>query len=551
MSVDPQQIRSEEHGEVGAVLQRDCGVIIQRWSARAVREQPHGQRVHHEALLDHLPGLLQDIGRSLADSDENSTPHEPTARRHGEERWEAGWSLPELVRDFQILRLVILEYLEEALDRPVTGREAMAIGLALDEAIAASIVSYDRHRQEAVRRAEREHAEREHRQIEARQRQEADALTESNRRKDLFLATLGHELRNPLAPIHNAVQILRLKGADGPTVHWASDLLERQVRHMSRLVDELLDISRIGRGKMLLRSERVDLVQLVRSTAEDERTSFETAGLNLRLALPPRPLPVSGDATRLSQVLRNLLTNAAKFTDPGGEVEVRVLEKPAEQRIEVSVTDNGIGIDPAMQAHVFESFAQVDRAVNRSRGGLGLGLALVKGFVELHGGGVAVRSGGRGTGSTFTFWLPQTAEAATTAQPPTRLATTALRVLVIEDNADAADSLHILLELMGHHVTLAYTGPDGIEAARQAPPDVLLCSLGIDGMSAFAVARALRERPETAKVRLIAVSGLNTEADQAQCRAAGFDVHLTKPIDPNQLQNALSAVPSAGAQAAK
>jgi signal transduction histidine kinase/ActR/RegA family two-component response regulator len=546
MSVDPQQIHSQQHIEIGTILQRDSGVIVQRWSARVIREQPNATRVHHDALLDHVPVLLIEIGRNLAESEENHGSHRSPARKHGEQRWQAGWSLAEVVRDYQILRLVLVDYLEETLERPLTGREAMAVGLALDEAITSSISSYNLHQQEAIRDSERQQAERRRQEAESRHHAEAEALRENSRRKDEFLATLGHELRNPLAPIRNAVQVLRLRVSDAQTVTWAGELLERQVVHMSRLVDELLDISRIGRGKMLLKREPVDLVQLVRATAEDYRTNFDTTGLKLQLHLPDKLVIVNGDATRLSQILRNLLTNAIKFTDPGGMVTVRLSNDSGARRAELSVQDTGIGVEPELQKHIFESFAQADGSVGRSRGGLGLGLALVKGFVELHQGSVRVASEGRGRGTTFVVTLPladlKVLPAKSAAAP---VAASRLRVLVIEDNPDAADSLNVLLELMGHDVSVAYAGVSGIETARLSRPDVVLCDLGLPGMSGYAIARALRQHTETAGIRLIAVSGYGTEADQQKCREAGFDLHLTKPFDPVELERVLAG-PAAG-----
>src|SRR6266542_685842 len=252
MNADPQQVRAEQHVTVGALIQRDAGILIDRWARRAVQEQPNAPRVHHQTLLDHLPNLLWEIGRSLAEGDESGNGHHvQSARQHGEERWETGWSLEEVVRDYQILRLVMVDYLEETLDRPLRSREGMAIGLALDEAIAASVSRYTRHQEEAVRQGERDRAERDQQASEAYQRRQVEALKEAERRKDEFLALLGHELRNPLAPIRNALQVLRLRGTESATLAWAEELLERQVQHLSRMLDDLLDVSRVGRGKML------------------------------------------------------------------------------------------------------------------------------------------------------------------------------------------------------------------------------------------------------------------------------------------------------------
>jgi signal transduction histidine kinase len=401
MAVDTNGVRSEPHVTIGTLIQRDAGVLIDRWSRRAVEEQPHAKRLHHEALRDHLPRLLRNLGRSLAASDAaQATRHRRPARRHGQQRWEEGWSLTEVVRDYQILRLILVEYLEEALERPLRSREAMAVGLALDEAIAASVHAY------VTQSERRAHA------ADAALRRQAERLQEADRRKDEFLAVMAHELRNPLAPLRNALQVLGLKGSDPATVAWAHEMMERQVQQLTRLVDDLLDVSRISQGKIILHRRRLDLARLARDAAEDRRVVITEAGLELVLDLPPGPVWVDGDPTRLAQVVGNLLQNAVKFTDPGGRVTVRVRLEEA-GRAALIVTDTGIGIEPEFLPRVFETFLQADRSLERSRGGLGLGLALVKGLVvELHGGEVRAASEGVGRGAEFTVWLPLASEPA-------------------------------------------------------------------------------------------------------------------------------------------
>jgi signal transduction histidine kinase/CheY-like chemotaxis protein len=537
MTIDPQQIRAERHTEVGAVLQRDASLIVERWRQRAMAEQPNAQRVHQATLLDHLPIFLWEMGRSLAESDtSNGRAHCEPALKHGEHRWETGWSLSEVVRDYQILRLVIVEYLEEALKRPLRGPEVMAIGLALDEAIAASVRSYVAQQEESVRQAERDRGERQKQAEEAARQQQLEALREADRRKDDFLGMLGHELRNPLAPIRNALQILRQRGEEPATVTWSADLLDRQVKHMSRLIDDLLDVTRLGRGKILLRRETLELSQLVFATAEDHRTTLEAAGLKLYVEVPPEPLLVVGDPTRLAQVVGNLLHNAGKFTDPNGRITVRAERDAQRQRAVVTVQDTGIGISPDLLPHVFERFTQADNSATRSRGGLGLGLALVKGLVELQGGEVSAASDGDGHGTTFTCSFPL-AEGTATARPVAAPPAVGVRrrVLVVDDNRDATDSLRLLLEVRGHNVAVAYTGKDAIETARRFRPEFVLCDLGLPEMDGFAVAQTLREDPATAGVRLIAVSGYASPVDQQRCHEAGFERHLTKPVEPEEL----------------
>jgi CheY-like chemotaxis protein/two-component sensor histidine kinase len=340
----------------------------------------------------------------------------------------------------------------------------------------------------------------------------------------------------------NAIHLLTSPQGQGQSVDQLREMLQRQVRHLSRLVDDLLDVSRITRGKVQLRRERVDLARLVRSTAEDHRHLTEGAGLTLQLDVEPGPVWVVGDPTRLAQALGNLLQNSAKFTDAGGRVAVGLTVDRQHQRAVVRVEDTGIGIEPDMLPRVFDTFAQADRSLERSKGGLGRGLALVKGLVELHDGQVRAASEGAGRGSVFTFWLPLAGD----AQPPAPVsaeaaAGRALHILIVEDNRDAADSLRMVLELTGHQAAVAYTGPQAVEAAKQLRPAVVLCDLGLPGgMSGYDVARALRQDPAMANARLIAISGYGQPEDRERARAAGFDLHLTKPVTPDDLQRVLA-----------
>jgi PAS domain S-box-containing protein len=364
-----------------------------------------------------------------------------------------------------------------------------------------------------------------------------EAAHETQRRKDEFMATLAHELRNPLAPIRNAFQAVRLKGADPSIREWADGVIERQVRHMARLVDDLMDVSRISRGKVRLHLERFDLCRQVRTTAEDQRSAVEAAGLKLELNVPPGPIWVRGDATRLSQVVSNLLTNAVKFTDSGGRVTMRLELTPNEREVAVTVRDTGIGIEPEMLPRVFDRFTQAERTRDRSRGGLGLGLALVRGLVELHGGRVRASSAGPGRGAEFTFWLPVIPDPTPGAVKPLGLPEPAARrrILIIEDNQDTAASLRVLLELHGHEARLAHTGPAGIDLAREFQPEIVLCDIELPGMNGLAVARALRQDPATSTARLIALSGYTYQVDQLAEQPAGFDLFLTKPVDLEEL----------------
>jgi PAS domain S-box-containing protein len=366
--------------------------------------------------------------------------------------------------------------------------------------------------------------------IDERKRAE-ETLRESDRRKDEFLAMLGHELRNPLAPIRNAVQILNLLGsAPGPAAE-ARAIIDRQVTHMTRLLDDLLDVSRIARGKIRLRKQECDLAAIVRQVAEDYRWTMMAGELKLEIDAE-ESVPVEGDPARLAQVLGNLLHNARKFTRAGGTVSVR-LRRAKPGSVELSVRDTGIGIDAAMLPRVFEPFAQAEGNLERSGGGLGMGLALVKGIVELHGGEVSAESEGAGRGSVFTIRLPEAVHEVARASAPADDAGSArsIRVLVIEDHADTASSLRMLLELSGHEAEVVRSGREGIEAAARFRPEVIFCDIGLPGMDGYEVARALRQNETLGDVYLVALTGYGQERDRQLAREAGFDLHLTKPIN--------------------
>jgi signal transduction histidine kinase len=389
------ELRAESHLAVGAIIRRDGPIIIERWAHRALREHPRSRAVHRETLRNDLPRFLDQLGRSLMEEgDANTCPQCVSASIHGKQRWQAGWSLPEVVTDYQLLRLVILEALEEGLGRSLESREVLAVNLAIDDAIATAVQAHTAESEER------------HHQTEEDLRRQTEALQDAHRRKDLFLATLGHELRNPLAPLRNAVHLLALKPEDRTTVDWVRGVIDRQVSSMTQLVDELLDASRIGTGKIVLNRSRVDLVKITRDTVEDRRQTVAESRLDLHLELPSGSLWIDGDPVRLAQVVGNLLQNAVKFTDAGGKISVRLLSEPQEHSATLIVADSGIGIESDVLRSIFDPFMQSERSAGRSRGGLGLGLPLVKGLVELHGGSIVASSAGLGQGSEFRIRLP-------------------------------------------------------------------------------------------------------------------------------------------------
>jgi len=388
------------------------------------------------------------------------------------------------------------------------------------------------------------------RDISDRKRAE-EALREEARRKDEFLAMLGHELRNPLAPIRNCLHVLRSPGISPEQRERAHRTIERQMGHMTRLVDDLLDISRISRGKVLLRRERLDLVETVRAAVEDQRPELEAAGLVLTLDLPASPVRMDGDSTRLSQVIGNVLHNAGKFTEQGGRIGVALREGEEPGKVTISVRDTGIGMEPELLARVFEPFSQAERGPDRSRGGLGLGLALVKALVEMHGGSVDAFSAGLGLGSEVVLTLPveageeeiAMAEQARKGQPgPAR------RCLVIEDHEDAAESMALLLRLAGHEAEVAHDAIAGLETARRFLPEVVVCDIGLPGpMDGYGLARAFRADPELpATAFLIALTGYGQDEDRRRALEAGFDAHLTKPADLDALLGLLASLAREG-----
>jgi CheY-like chemotaxis protein/anti-sigma regulatory factor (Ser/Thr protein kinase) len=332
-----------------------------------------------------------------------------------------------------------------------------------------------------------------------------------------------------------------------PILREVYNVIERQVLHLTGMVDDLLDIYCITHGRMLLRKERVDLARFLRQTVRDLQYILDNAGLTLDLETPGEPLWVLADRRRLQQVVRNLLHNAAKFTDRGGWVRICVTRDRLQPWGVVTVRDTGIGIEPALLPHVFEVFTQAGEETSSHREGLGLGLALVKGLVELQGGKVQADSPGLGKGTRITFSLPLDERPQDGAGPAGGATERKLRILIVEDNRDAARSLQVLLTRYGYDVTAVYDGIAAVQAARREQPDVVLCDLGLPGLNGYGVARALRRDPALCLARLIAVSGYGQEDDRRRSQEAGFDLHMTKPVDPVELQRLLGALPRPGA----
>lgn len=369
-----------------------------------------------------------------------------------------------------------------------------------------------------------------------------EALLEADRRKDEFLAMLGHELRNPLGIISTAIQILQLKGPTDNNFVELRDMIEGQVQYMRRLIDDLLDVSRITTGKIRLEKERCDLAEILINTAHAYRDNLEASGLKLQIDHPNEPMFVNCDETRIAQVLGNLLHNAGKFTDSGGTVVVKLDASTDRKFALISIKDSGIGMDADTLARIFDVFNQADHSIARSREGLGLGLALVKGLVELHGGEVSAASAGVGRGSEFTIRLPlaEPLSPARHMKPHGFLSVRPHRILVIEDNRTAALSIQMFLSELGHQVEIANNGPAGISLAERIKPEVVLCDIGLPGVDGYEVARRLRQNKELRETCLFAVSGYGQDQDKRRALEAGFNAHFAKPVDFQKLQRLLA-----------
>ena len=656
MTVEVEVIRAGRYMEVGEVIQRDSGLLLDRWARRAAEEQPGAQCVHRAALLDHLPNFLHELGNRLQEAgDPENRPHCRPAQQHGEQRWQDGWSVGEVVRDYRILRLVVLEHLEATLGRPLGLREAEAVALVFDEAIEESVTRFAASRDEYLLRLREERtageraAAREllrwqqvfgharwgmallrpsdqalftvnpalarmhgrpaeeltgrpltdlltpesraawperaslilaqgHHTFEAahlhadgssypvltavaafrdgadgeefwaasfqdiseRKRLE-EQLRAQDRRKDEFLATLAHELRNHLAPLGNSLALLRLEGDKPETVWETAEFMGRQVSQMSRLMDDLLDVARVAQGKLVLRKVRIDLREVAAQAARTSASILESRRHRLTVDVPPEPLWVDADEARLIQVAVNLLNNAAKYTPEVGHIRLTVAREGGEAVLQVR--DNGLGISADMLERIFDLFTQLEPGDERASGGLGIGLTLVRRLVELHGGTIAAASAGPGQGSTFTVRLASAAASPSAAGKAEngRPAVSGRHVLIVEDNADGRETLARLLRRLGHQVSVAEDGPRGVDAGLALRPEVVLIDIGLPGLDGYQVAAQLRAGLGSGAI-LVALTGRGQPDDVKRAREAGCDAHLVKPVDFDAL-GALLALP--------
>jgi PAS domain S-box-containing protein len=385
----------------------------------------------------------------------------------------------------------------------------------------------------------------ERQQAEQALREQAARVSEADRAKDEFLATLSHELRNPLAPLRNSLHFMRMsRDAAGPEAP-VYEMMERQVNHLVRLVDDLLEMSRISRGTLALRRERVELAAIVRNALETSDPLMQAAGHRLEVSLPADPVWLEGDPVRLAQIVANLLDNAAKYTEDGGWISVRAHREGA--RASLSVRDNGIGIPPESVSHMFEMFSRGNPANGRGQGGLGIGLALARRLAEMHGGTLGAVSEGPGRGSEFTLQLPLAADQVSAPNGATEAAAAAVpqqRILVVDDNRDAADSLSMVLKFLGADVRVARDGRQALEEFDAYDPAVVLLDIGMPGMDGYEVARRIRRRFPERRASIVALTGWGQEKDRRMAQEAGFDHHLIKPAEIGALQALLASIPA-------
>jgi signal transduction histidine kinase len=511
MSIDPQVIWNERFEQIGALIEQHADLLTDRWAERALQEQGHATSAYRKDMRDHLPSLLHAIGRALANPAEAvPAAHTMLALEHGEQRWQMGWNLPEVIRDYQILRLSIIEFLDETLESPLATREAMAVGLALDEAISASVIAYVGFQESQLR--------------------------DANRRLSDFLPVLGHELRNPIAAIFGAMEIVRLCRVNDQAMSDAHEIIGRQLEQVQRLLDDISDVSRIMRGQLDLQPIPLDVRELIRQSVEAIAPLMTEREQVVALSLPEQELLVNADAPRLRQVFSNLLSNAAKYTPAKGEIHVAAVRQ--KDRIIITVRDSGIGIPPVALPHVFEMFWQGPDVRHQ---GLGIGLGLVSAIVGMHGGKVSASSRGAGRGSEFVVDLPMAAAQRPTIDSPAPAvragtAELGLRIMVVDDHLDSGQTLATLLERSGHELRVVNDAPAALEHAASFQPDIILIDIGLPGMDGYELAQELRRDGQFRATPLVAVTGYATDEDRRRTEQAGFDHHLSKPVDMQSLQ---------------
>jgi signal transduction histidine kinase/CheY-like chemotaxis protein len=509
--------------------------ILQEWDKFARTVEPVASNMTVKELRNHAAEMLRCVANDLStmqsrqEGIDKSYGNEPRTLQteagelHGLARLDSNFTIEQLASEYRALRASVLRLWGEAISTPSSTDigDIARFNEAIDQLLAASIFSFAKATREA--------------------------LEAEKNRKDQFLAMLAHELRNPLSPISAAATLLRMAKSSDAVVTNASNIIARQVKHMATLVEDLLDVSRVTRGTIELKLEPLDLRQVILDAIEQVTPLVAARQHTLTVAELPQPITTLGDRERLVQVIANLLTNAAKYTPERGYIELKL--KLYEGQVAITIEDNGVGMTPDLMPHVFDIFAQAERTSDRTTGGLGLGLALVKSLTELHGGKVTCSSEGQGKGSTFTVWLPKKVvdESRIERRRTPRVDVTTvnkLKIMVVDDNIDAAFMLANLLEASDHEVIVANSGQEASERSKAAAVDVFILDIGLPDIDGNELARTLRAQPETSYATLIALTGYGQTQDLEQTRKAGFDYHLVKPVDAERLGKLLRGVAS-------
>jgi signal transduction histidine kinase/ActR/RegA family two-component response regulator len=508
--------------------------IVHRWLETVLttaHKAPAARGLAQVHLRNHIPALLEQIETTVADE---ATPGvETEARVHGSQRWEHGFLVDELIGELSALRLVVLNQIEKYVETE-DGLSALE-GVRVSKRVADVI---DRTARASASQFVMD-ALTQRQAVEGKLEAANQELQTVGEQKDRFLAMLSHELRNPLAPILSAVEVLKRNGPAEPRLERAREIIERQALHQARLLDDLLDIHRVTQGKITLRPEIIDLKAAVAQAIESSLPNAEAKGLALEVEQPDPPLPVEVDPVRTVQIVTNLLNNAIRYTSPPGRITLTLRREDGQATVRVRGT--GIGIAAVMLPRVFDLFAQADTSLDRPQGGLGVGLALAKRLVALQGGSIQAHSDGLGKGSEFIVRLPL---AQSVAPPPQPMAApveprVGRHVLLVEDNADALEALALLLTDLGHQPLKAGDGPAALRLAVEEKPDAYLIDIGLPGMDGYELARRLRQMPVAEHALLIALTGYGSPEYKERAREAGFDAHLTKPADVEQLRRLL------------
>ena len=515
MASSCETIRDRNFIEIGDALIRDAESMVDSWTTRAVAQDPERRAAHREDLRDRLPHYIRALGEDLVSNDPAlRRRHHIEANEHGRFRWRIGWDLNDVVLDYQLLRIVVMEHLRDVLERDLAVDEAVAIGVHLDDSVSRAVQAFVAH--------------------------QANQLQQAHGKLNEFLGVLGHELRNPLGTISVALQLARL-GRDPSDLEESIRVIDRSVGTMSRLMEDMLDVSRITRGELDVRPGRVALIEIVEAAVRSARPTIEDCRHRLEVVGPPADLELEADPVRLEQVIVNLLTNAAKYTPPGGLI--RIAAEREGDRAVVRVRDDGNGIGPELLPTIFDLFVQAPE--HRGRG-LGIGLALVRMLVERHGGTIAAQSDGPGQGSTFTVRLPACdlgsigAESDGQPQGPI-VAVRSRRILIVDDERDAARMLSTILEGDGHEVRVAFDGASALVEAGALVPDVVLLDLGLPDCGGSEVARRLRDSGlrDSLIVALTGFSPSQWPADH-DGNESHFDLMLTKPVAADALARLIS-----------